>query len=328
MTDRLAQLIAEHESDEPIGPLIFAVIKSALKFHARHYAPTSILDRDADQLTDDDYEDLAIQFAEFLLRRGRLTEAFAYAQTEAQFGFILRRRASQFLQNKSREDERRAELRNIHDRAARLLRTDPRFTRERGAQTWWRLSGYDCPHFEGAEQELRHIAHDLPYPKSARRRRRDTTIAASILTDADLAGLLEATLRITRAALTLRQFDVVIDERLGLWATETISLQREDDDQPSIEEIFGSEDVELDRLELAQLTSDLAAVLTVRQTAVLRVFGQRGTREETARALSVSSGTVTNVLRRIGALALQLADGDSGRAKRALLGITDRLLGR
>ena len=106
---------------------------------------------------------------------------------------------------------------------------------------------------------------------------------------------------------------------MNLVDPETISISRRWGDEPGIEEELGSAEGGFDEVDAKLVAADVAALVSVRQLAVLREFQARArSREEVAMVLGISHGTVSNELRRVGALLLDVADGDRAVARRAL----------
>ena len=230
MNDRLPSIINEHERDG-IGELIYGLIAEALGSQLWRYPLALVLGRAVDHLDDQIREELIVEFAEHLLD-GRLAEALAHATGERHFLFLLRMRARQFLQNRMRGGERE----NIAARTLRILRNSNRFVWEQRAEARWSIRGGPQRPVTWADDDLRRLARALPVPASLRRFRRNTEIASAVITDDDLEGLIVKALEEVGGSLSLGQFRVLLNERLKLLPTETISVYRRTENEPALED--------------------------------------------------------------------------------------------
>lgn len=317
----LERLRSERES-EGIGKLIEAEIRGQLRAVARRWPPRVVMpESQSSQWTADMHQELAADFAEYLLR-GRLSEIFDHAQTVDHFRLLLRMRARQFMDRKVRGGESE----NIWRRARELLESrDTRFAHLPGAQRRWYLVGGSAEAFTGDDAELRSLAWSLPVPPSAPRYRRDTQIASRVLPDEELCDLLEDALRRSPGALDAKQIRIVLDERLDLRAAETISISRRIGDAPTLEELLTDRSDPSRAAELAELVEDSVGLLTIRQLEVLGLrYAEEMHRDDTARRLGISNGTVDNELKRAVRVVLEVCEGDR-RSARDVIG---HILGR
>src|SRR5205823_4217548 len=100
---------------------------------------------------------------------------------------------------------------------------------------------------------------------------------------------------------------------------ETISISRDTGTGDALEDVIASSATATDEVDAHLVASDAAQLLSVRQLAVLREYYAQGhTREEVATALGISTGTVSNELRRAGRVLLQVSLDDAELAHRAL----------
>ena len=314
MNDRLPSIINEHERDG-IGELIYGLIADALGSQLRRYPLALVLGRAVDHLDDQIREELIVEFAEHLLD-GRLAEALAHATGERHFLFLLRMRARQFLQNRMRGGERE----NIAARTLRILRNSNRFVWEQRAEGRWSIRGGPQRPVTWADDDLRRLARALPVPASLRRFRRNTEIASAVVTDDDLEGLIVKALEEVGGSLSLGQFRVLLNERLKLLPTETISVYRRTENEPALEDILESPRADYDQADLALVATDVVEELSERQLRVLRLRLHEGrSREDAAEMLSVSHGTIDNELARIRDIVLASTEHDVDAAKVVLV---------
>ena len=318
MIDRLPAIIDEHER-EGIGEIIYALIAEALVSQVRRYPLTLVLGRAVDRLDEQIRDELVIEFAEHLLG-GRLAEALAHATGERHLLFLLRARARQFLQNRLRGGERE----NIAARTLRLLRTS-RFVPEQRAEARWSIRGAPTVPVTASDDDLRRMARTLPIPASLRRFRRNTDIASAVLTDEDLEALIVRALEEAGGSLTIGQLRGIIEERLRLLPTETVSIYRRTDNEPALEDILESPNAEYEQADLAMLATDIVDELSERQLHILRLRLRDGrTREEAAEALGVSHSTIDNELARIRDIVLAATEHDVVAGKVVLIMIAGR----
>ena len=318
MIDRLPAIIDEHER-EGIGEIIYALIAEALVAQVRRYPLTLVLGRAVDRLDEQIRDELVIEFAEHLLG-GRLAEALAHATGERHLLFLLRARARQFLQNRLRGGERE----NIAARTLRLLRTS-RFVPEQRAEARWSIRGAPTVPVTASDDDLRRMARTLPIPASLRRFRRNTDIASAVLTDEDLEALIVRALEEAGGSLTIGQLRGIIEERLRLLPTETVSIYRRTDNEPALEDILESPNAEYEQADLAMLATDIVDELSERQLHILRLRLRDGrTREEAAEALGVSHSTIDNELARIRDIVLAATEHDVVAGKVVLIMIAGR----
>jgi DNA-directed RNA polymerase specialized sigma24 family protein len=301
-------------SREGIGTLIEREIREQLIPLARRRPPGIVLGVDAERWTHELESEVVNAFAEHLLR-GRLTEIFDHAIEH--FRLLLRLRARQFLDNQMRGGESE----NIWVRAHEILESQSqRFTaHSAGTTRRWCIRGGAGDPYPGDDVSLRHLAWSLPVPPSAPRFRRDTQIASRVLPNEELADLLEHALDAASAALDARQVRLVVDERLDLRPADTISISRRTGEGPALEELLTDRSDPAAAAELDDLVVDAVALLTVRQLDVLgHRYADGLKRDDTARRLGISNGTVDNEIRRAVRIVLDVCEGDRGWAARVL----------
>ena len=306
--------LLRNERDElVVGPLILAEIRRALRPSLGHIPNPRLAGRPADIWTDELRADVEHDFALFLLE-GRLAQVFVHATDVNHFRVLLRTRARQFVAGLLR----RTELSNLVRRACELLETDKRFEKNGpdGSDHSWGIRRSAKEAFSGSDDDLVRIARRLTVSLS-RHYRRDTQRASPILSDADLADLLTAVFR-SVGSLDRAQIRVVLREALGLWEVETVSLSMPVRDIGVLEEFVPapSSGPEAD---VALIAADTIELLTLRQLRILVEYWRSGrSREEVARRLGISHGTVSNELRRAGSVLIDAAEGDAELAAGAL----------
>jgi DNA-binding CsgD family transcriptional regulator len=314
MSEHFERLTAEHERDG-IGPEIMESIRNAIRAVATHRPPSRVVGRAVDGWTRDLIEEVAMDFAEFLLG-GRLSEAFALAWDEGHLRAILRRNAQQFISNRMRKGE----IENIMRRAHDTLERDPAFVVEgTGQLRRWTLLGRPTELWEPTDEDLRRLAWGLPIPPSYVRFRRNTRITPRVVSNDDLRELLENILQVAKGGLTSRSIRVILTHRLGLRDVETLSISRHFVHGPKLEDLLGEGADGFEDAEARIIGSDLIRGLTVRQ---LRILGLRlvegRTRDEVAEELQIAHGTVDNELARVGRLVLDACGEDHALARAVL----------
>jgi hypothetical protein len=308
-------LVAEHEQ-HGVGPLIQEAMRAALRPIMGRVPNPRLVGRAAEQWDHDLREELLYDFALFLLERGRLHAAFLHASDAAHLNMLLRARARQFVSGRLRGTELSAKVKQACD----ILEADDRFERfGRERDRRWVLAGQPKTAYAGSESDLRRLAWGLPLPPRGRSFRRNTAAASAVISKHDLTTLLMEACRSARGGLSKSDITLVLRERLNLSEPETISISRRWGDEPPLEDRLAEAGGDFDELEAKMIAADAAALLSVRQLAVLRESHGRGlSREDTARALGLSRATISNELRRAGDLLLDVAVGDLPSARRAL----------
>jgi hypothetical protein len=299
-----------------IGPEILGCITEALRPIIRRCPPEALVDRPVTTLTADVEEEIQAAFVEHLVG-GRLAEAFAHAGDEHHLLALLRVRARQFVDGK----RRKGESERLGRRAKRLLDEHrERFDRAgTGSLQRWSLRGGSLETFGDTDAVLRGIARALPLPPSARRMRRDTQISSRVLDDGDLLTLVEQALGASGCGLTLRDLRVILDERLDLYAVETLSLSQHWLRTHSLEEIMENAPSGLEEVEARVIGGDVVGQLSAQQVQILRWrWGKHRNREQTASGLGISHGTVDNELGRAGRVILAACGGDRNLARSVL----------
>jgi hypothetical protein len=262
---------------------------------------------------------------EFLVHMtgGRLDELFLHAEDLDHLRLLLRARARQFMANQLR----RAQFENVWRRVlAELNRNTEVFeSTASGGIPRWVNRGRRLPSYTANESELREFARSLRIPPSMARLRRDTATAPVVLDTPDLRALLEEIMENVGWALGIQDLRTVLQERLGLWEVETVSISRQVGPGATLEELLGANSAELAHAEVRLLVKDAKALLTVRQLVVLGMrYGEKRTRDYVARALGVGNGTVTNEAERAARVLLDVAEGDFGLAGQLLGELLDQ----
>ena len=313
------RLVAEHQA-EGVGALIEAAMRDALRPVLGRVPNPRLVGRSTSSWNDELREDVLYAFAIFLLERGRLNAVFLHATDASHFRMLLRARARQFISGQLRGTE----LENKVSEACELLESREEFEHFGSARDRrWVLKGGSRKPFTGSEADLRALAWRIALPPATRRFRRNTQGASAVITKAELTRLLVEACRLAAAGLAKDEVRVLLRERLNLREPETISISRRYGDEPPLEDLLPAAASDFDELEARFAAADAAALLSVRQLAVLREsYGQGRRREAVAESLGISHGTVSNELRRAGQVLLDVAGGDVNVARRALDALT------
>jgi hypothetical protein len=318
MIDRIDALREEHRR-EAIGSLIYELLEDILWPIVKR-APLNVLADRAVENAREIFDDLTQSFVEHLVE-GRLSEAFVYATSESHLRALLTRYASQFIAGLCRKGE----LERLSRRALNILDGRPDLFTATGVQRLrrWSIRGGSSEPYGLGDAALKGLARGLPLPSSTRRFRRNTQIASRVLDDDDLRQLLVDALTKARCALTISELKVVMSERLDLYAVQTLSISHLS--RTTLEVVAEQGASMVDQADAHIIAGSLFGELSAQQLEILRRrWGQGEQREQTARALGVSHGTVDNEQDRAGRVILAACGGDRDLA----IAVLDLLAGR
>jgi hypothetical protein len=252
---------------------------------------------------DDAVAEVVQGWLEASLLRGGLLRAFDRSAAPSELARYLDAALRNWLRSRARAQHRPRLL----QRAREILRENAEFEEFRSARawldSWWGLAQWNDPRpFEGTGDELVGATYAVPLellrfsPADGR--------ADPVISNPDLARLLQHVLSAASALLTLRQFDRILRARFAHAFVQQV-------DPEHAAEPASPTPTALDDLTAEETVREILVELTQRQVEILRGRAAGATLDQLAAAQGCSRGTADNELKRAGEVIRQAVIDDS-----------------